>query len=143
MDQSPAYRSQDSMIWSFTSLLGSLTCGVPQGSVLAPALFFLYLLYLGFSVRSLWNIFNFFSEPSLKLAIYAVITFRLYYCNTLYYGISKTQISSLHVVWNAAITFLTSHIKLSCYTPFEIPTMAAESLKNFKSCFFSKNHYII
>ncbi len=53
-----------------------------------------------FHLRSLSKIKSFLSKSSLEVAIHAFITSRLDYCNSLYFGISKSQISRLQVVQN-------------------------------------------
>ncbi len=57
-------------------------------------------------LRSLSKIKTFLSKASLEVAIHTFITSRLDYSKSLYYGVSKTQISRLQVVQNAAARFL-------------------------------------
>lgn len=71
-----------------------------------------------FHLRSFAKIKSFLSNASLEVAIHAFITSRLDYCNSLYYGISKNQISRLQVVQNAAARFLKGGKKFDHVTPF-------------------------
>lgn len=71
-----------------------------------------------FHLRSFAKIKSFLSNASLEVAIQAFITSRLDYCNSLYYGISKNQISRLQVVQNAAARFLKGGKKFDHVTPF-------------------------
>ncbi len=70
-----------------------------------------------FHLRSLSKIKSFLSKSSLEVAIHAFITSRLDYCNSLYFGISKSQISRLQVVQNAAARFLKGCKKFDHATP--------------------------
>jgi len=51
------------------------------------------------------------------MAVHAFITTRVDYCNSLYYGISKTQTARLQLVQNAAARFLTNCRKSDHITP--------------------------
>lgn len=70
-----------------------------------------------FHIRSFSKIKSFLSNASLEVAILAFITSRLDYCNSLFYGVSKSQISRLQVVQNAAARFLNGGKKFDHVTP--------------------------
>lgn len=70
-----------------------------------------------FYLRSLSKIKSFLSTASLEVAVHAFITSRLDYCNSLYYGVAKTQITRLQVVQNAAARFLKGCKKFEHVTP--------------------------
>ncbi len=53
---------------------------------------------------------------TLEIAIHALITTRLDYCNSLYLGISKSSISRLQLVQNAAAKFLKGQCKFDHVT---------------------------
>ncbi len=78
---------------------------------------FFYLRSLSLKLNFLSKIKFFLSKASLEVAIHAFITSRLDYWNSLYYGISKTQISRLPLVQNAAARFLKGCKKLYHVTP--------------------------
>ncbi len=59
-----------------------------------------------FQLRLLSKIKSFLSVKTLEIAIHALITTRLDYCNSLYLGISKSSIARLQLVQNAAAKFL-------------------------------------
>ncbi len=59
-----------------------------------------------FQLRLLSKIKPFLSVKTLEIAIHALITSRLDYCNSLYFGISKSSIARLQLVQNAAAKFL-------------------------------------
>ncbi len=54
---------------------------------------------------------------TLEIAIHALITTRLDYCNSLYLGISKSSIARLQLVQNAAAKFLKGQRKFDHVTP--------------------------
>ncbi len=54
---------------------------------------------------------------TLEIAIHALITSRLDYCNSLYLGISKSSIARLQLVKNAAAKFLKGQRKFDHVTP--------------------------
>ncbi len=68
-------------------------------------------------LRSLSKIKTFLSKASLEVAIHTFITSRLDYSKSLYYGVSKTQISHLQVAQNAAARFLKGCKKFDHVTP--------------------------
>ncbi len=54
---------------------------------------------------------------TLEIAIHALITTHLYYCNSLYRGISNSSIACLQLVQNAAAKFLKGQCKFDHVTP--------------------------
>lgn len=70
-----------------------------------------------FSLHSLTKIKSFLPKRSMETAIHALITSRLDYCNSLYFGISKSQMARLQVVQNAAARFLKGKRKFDHATP--------------------------
>ncbi len=60
---------------------------------------------------------SFLSLKTLEIAIHALITTRLDYCNSLYLGISKSSIARLQLVQNAAARFLKGQRKFDHVTP--------------------------
>ncbi len=56
-------------------------------------------------------------EKSRETVIHAFITSRLDYCNSLLYGISKSQVARLQLVQNAAAKFLKNGRKFDHVTP--------------------------
>ncbi len=70
-----------------------------------------------FQLRLLSKIKSFLSLKTLEIAIYALITTRLDYCNSLYLGISKSSIARLQLVQNAAARFLKGQRKFDHVTP--------------------------
>lgn len=70
-----------------------------------------------YQLRLLAKIKHFIPEKSLETAIHAFITSRLDYCNSLYCGISKAQLTRLQLVQNAAAKFLTKTRKFDHVTP--------------------------
>ncbi|KAI2646502.1 Magnesium transport protein CorA [Labeo rohita] len=59
-----------------------------------------------YQLRTLAKIKHFLTDKTLEMAVHAFITSRLDYCNSLYCGISKSQIARLQLVQNAAAKFL-------------------------------------
>ncbi len=70
-----------------------------------------------FQLRLLSKIKYFLSLKTLEIAIHALITTRLDYCNSLYLGISKSSIARLQLVQNAAARFLKGQRKFDHVTP--------------------------
>ncbi len=70
-----------------------------------------------FQLRLLSKIKPFLSLKTLEIAIHALITTRLDYCNSLYLGISKSSIARLQLVQNAAARFLKGQRKFDQVTP--------------------------
>ncbi len=77
-----------------------------------------------FQLRLFSKIKSFLSVKTLEIAIHALITTRLDYCNSLYLGISKSSIARLKLVQNAAAKFLKGQRKFDHVTPIsEIVTL--------------------
>ncbi len=70
-----------------------------------------------FQLRLLSKFKSFLSLKTLEIAIHALITTRLDYCNSLYLGISKSSIARLQLVQNAAARFLKGKRKFDHVTP--------------------------
>ena len=70
-----------------------------------------------YQLRLLSKIKNFLSPKTLEMAVHAFVTSRLDYCNSLYCGISKSQIARLQLVQNAAARFLLKRRKYEHVTP--------------------------
>ncbi len=70
-----------------------------------------------FQLRLLSKMKSFLSLKTLEIAIHALITTRLDYCNSLYLGISKSSIARLQLVQNAAARFLKGQRKFDHVTP--------------------------
>ncbi len=70
-----------------------------------------------FQLRLLSKIKSFLSVKTLEIAIHALITTCLDYCNSLYLGILKSSIARLQLVQNAAATFLKGQRKFDLVTP--------------------------
>ncbi len=70
-----------------------------------------------FQLRLLSKIKSFLSLKTLEIAIHALITTRLDYCNSLYLGISKSSVARLQLVQNAAARFLKGKRKFDHVTP--------------------------
>ncbi len=81
-----------------------------------------------FHLRSLSKIKTFLSKSSLEVAIHAFITSRLDYCNSLYFGISNSQISRLQVVQIQQLYSWRGVKVWSCPSPLAIIALAATSL---------------
>lgn len=70
-----------------------------------------------FQLRLLSKIKSSLSQKTLEIAIHALITSRLDYCSSLYYGMSKSSIAHLQLVQNAAAKFLKRKPKSDHVTP--------------------------
>lgn len=70
-----------------------------------------------FQLSSLSKIKHFFCLKSLETVINIFITSRLNYCNSLLYGISKSQVARLQLVQNAAAKCLKNGHKYCMTTP--------------------------
>uniref|UniRef100_A0A8C2CFE3 Complement component 5 n=1 Tax=Cyprinus carpio TaxID=7962 RepID=A0A8C2CFE3_CYPCA len=105
-----------------------------------------------FSLHSLTKIKYFLPKRSMETAIHALITSRLDYCNSLYFGISKSQTARLQIVQNAAARFLKGKRKFDHATPllrslhwlpinfridFKILLLVFESLNDLASSYLS------
>ncbi len=60
---------------------------------------------------------HFLNATTLEIVVHAFITSRLDYCNSLYCGISKSQITRLQLVQNAAARFIQNSRKCDHITP--------------------------
>ncbi len=69
-----------------------------------------------FQLCLLYKIKSFISVKTLKIAIHALITTRLDYCNSLYLTLSKSSIARLQLVQNAAAKFLKGQRKFDHVT---------------------------
>ncbi len=98
-----------------------------------------------FHLRSLSKIKTFLSKSSLEVVIHACITSRLDYCNSLYFGISNSQISQLQVVQNSAIIFLKGCKSLIMPLPSCDHCIGCQFIieLSLKSCYLSINHLTI
>ncbi len=70
-----------------------------------------------YQLRLLSKIKHFLNATMLETVVHAFITSRLDYCNSLYYGISKSQITRLQLVQNAAARFIQNSRKCDHITP--------------------------
>uniref|UniRef100_A0A8C2BTF1 Reverse transcriptase domain-containing protein n=1 Tax=Cyprinus carpio TaxID=7962 RepID=A0A8C2BTF1_CYPCA len=70
-----------------------------------------------YQLRLLSKIKNFLTPKTLEMAVHAFVTSRLDYCNSLYCGISKSQIARLQLVQNAAARLLLNCRKHEHITP--------------------------
>uniref|UniRef100_A0A8C1LVL1 Reverse transcriptase domain-containing protein n=1 Tax=Cyprinus carpio TaxID=7962 RepID=A0A8C1LVL1_CYPCA len=70
-----------------------------------------------FQLRLLSEVKCSLSEKTLEIAVHALITSRLDYCNSLYYGIAKHSIARLQLVQNAAAKFLKRKRKFDHVSP--------------------------
>ncbi len=70
-----------------------------------------------FQIRLFSKIKYFLYMKTLEIAIHALITTRLDYCNSLYLGISKSSIARLQLVKNATAKFLKGQCKFDHVTP--------------------------
>lgn len=70
-----------------------------------------------YQLRLLSKVKPFLNHKTLEMAVNAFISSRLDYCNSLYCGISKTQIARLQLVQNAAARFLSNSRKSDHITP--------------------------
>ena len=70
-----------------------------------------------YQLRLLSKIKNFLTPKTLEMAVHAFVTTRLDYCNSLYCGISKSQIARLQLVQNAAARLLLNCRKHEHITP--------------------------
>lgn len=71
-----------------------------------------------YQLRLLSRIKHFLNATALEMAVHAFITSHLDYCNSLYGGISKSQITRLQLVQNAAARFLQNGRKYDHITPY-------------------------
>lgn len=70
-----------------------------------------------YQLRLLSKVKPFLSRKNLETAVHAFISCWLYYCNSLYFGISQTSISRLQLVQNAATRLLEGKQKYDHITP--------------------------
>ena len=87
-----------------------------------------------YQLRLLSKVKPFLNHKTLEMAINAFISSRLDYCNSLYCGISKTQIACLQIVRNAAARFLSNSRKSDRITPILFigyPLISESILKSF------------
>ncbi len=77
----------------------------------------LLLVPVFFQLRLHSKITSFLSVKTLEIAIHALNTTRLDYCNSLYLCISKSSIALLQLVQNAAVKVLKGQCKFNHVTP--------------------------
>ncbi len=70
-----------------------------------------------YQLRLLSKIKHFLYATTLEIVVHAFITLRLDYCYSLYCGISKSQITRLQLVQNAAARFIQNSRKCDHITP--------------------------
>ncbi|KAI2648261.1 putative RNA-directed DNA polymerase from transposon BS [Labeo rohita] len=70
-----------------------------------------------YQLRLLAKVKHFLTPKTLEMAVHAFVTSRLDYCNSLYCGISKSQIARLQLVQNAAARLLRKCRKHEHITP--------------------------
>lgn len=70
-----------------------------------------------YQLRLLSKIKHFLNSMTLEIFVHAFITLRLDYCNSLYCSVSKSQITRLQLVQNAAARFIQNSRKCDHITP--------------------------
>ena len=70
-----------------------------------------------YHIHNIRKISTYLSRESLKTLVHAFVTFRLDYCNSLFYGLPKCHIRRLQRVQNAAARLVTSTRKYDHITP--------------------------
>ncbi len=83
-----------------------------------------------FHLRNLAKMKSCLTFKSLEIAIHALISSRLDYCNSLYKGISQASILRLQKVQNAAARLLIN-IKKNHYSVFDFSTLASGTVQDW------------
>ncbi len=97
-----------------------------------------------YQLRLLSKIKHFLNVKTLEMAVHAFITSRLDYCNSLYCGIAKSQITRLQLVQNASTRFLHNSRKCDHITPIlrALHWLPIKFLSILKFSYWCTNLYI-
>ncbi|XP_067320839.1 uncharacterized protein [Anolis sagrei] len=110
-------RTQKVLLGDSCSTPQPLTCGVPQGSILSPLLFNIYMKPLGEIIRSFGVRCHLYADDVQLCHSFPPATSRLDYCNALYVGLPLKTARKLQLVQRAAAMLLTGAGRREHTTP--------------------------